>query len=117
MFNEDQQTDDRQALAREVVPRTLRSLFVLRITLLRCRRRAGGGQDHPVAAFLAAFWIDLLTNTPNDSEHLSTWMHAADLVISGLLASVLALIIATFLIQARVLGYVGSDSSTAGGAR
>ena len=33
MYNEDQQVEDQQALAREVVPRTLQSLFVLRITL------------------------------------------------------------------------------------
>lgn len=108
MYTETQPAEDRQALAREVVPRTLQSLFVLRIALCA------------VAAVLAvvkiclsppssAFLIDLLTNTPNDHEALATWMNAANLIVSGLLATGLSLIVATFLIQARVLGYVSRD--------
>ena len=109
MFNEDQQAEDKQALAREVVPRTLQSLFVLRITLC------------VAAAILAvvkislsppssAFLIDLLTNTPSEHETLSTWMNAANLIISGLLACGLALIVATFLIHARVLSFVAQEA-------
>ncbi len=116
MFNEDQQTDDQQALAREVVPRTLRSLFVLRITLCIAAAALAVAKI-TLSPPSAAFWIDLLTNTPNEHESLSTWMHAADLLISGLLASVLALVIATFLIQARVLGYMDRDAASEGGAR
>ena len=58
----------------------------------------------------SAFLIDLLTNTPGEHESLSTWMHAADLIISGLLACGLALIVATFLIHARVLGFVAREA-------
>ncbi len=108
MYNEDQQVEDRQALAREVVPRTLQSLFVLRITLCTAAAVLAVVKiclSPPSSAFL----IDLLTNTPNDHESLSTWMNAANLIVSGLLATGLALIVATFLIQARVLGYVGRD--------
>ncbi len=108
MYNEDQHSDDQQALAREVVPRTLQSLFVLRITLC------------VAAAILAvvkislsppssAFLIDLLTNTPNEHESLATWMNAANLIVSGLLATGLALIVGTYLIQARVLGFVARE--------
>ena len=117
MFNEDQQTDDQQALAREVVPRTLQSLFVLRISLCVAAAVLSVAKislSPPSSAFL----IDLLTNTPEDHEHLSTWMNAANLIVSGLLAAGLALIIATFLIQARVLGHVGRLSATnTGGIR
>ena len=116
MFNEDQQVEDQQALAREVVPRTLRSLFVLRIALCVAAAVLAVVKiclSPPCAAFL----IDLLTNTPADSENLSTWMHAADLIISGLLASGIALVVATFLIQARVLGYVARETANEGGVR
>ena len=108
MYNETQQAEDRQALAREVVPRTLQSLFVLRITLCTAAAILAVVKiclSPPSSAFL----IDLLTNSPEDHEHLSTWMNAANLIVSGLLATGLALIVATFLIQARVLGYVGRD--------
>ena len=94
MFNEDQQVEDRQALAREVVPRTLQSLFVLRITLC------------VAAAVLAVVKITL-----------STWMNAANLIITGLLSTGLALIVATFLIHARVLGFVASETATGRGAQ
>ena len=116
MYNEDPQLEDQQALAREVVPRTLQSLFVLRITLCAAAAILAVVKiclSPPSSAFL----IDLLTNTPGEHETLSTWMNAANLIISGLLATGLALIVATFLIQARVLGYIGREPLNAGGAR
>ena len=113
MFNEDQQVEDKQALAREVVPRTLQSLFVLRIALCAAAAVLAVVKiclSPPSAAFL----IDLLTDTPSAQESLSTWMHAADLIISGLLACGLALIVATFLIHARVLGFVAQEAPAEG---
>lgn len=112
MYNEDRQADEQQALAREVVPRTLQSLFVLRITLCAAAAILAVVKislSPPSAAFL----IDLLTNTGPEHETLSTWMNAANLIVSGLLACGLALIVATFLIQARVLGFVGREPSNA----
>ena len=108
MYNEDQQAEDQQALAREVVPRTLQSLFVLRITLCTAAAILAVVKiclSPPSSAFL----IDLLTNTPSEHETLSTWMNAANLIVTGLLATGLALIVATFLIQARVLGFVSRE--------
>ena len=118
MYNEDQQIEDQQALAREVVPRTLQSLFVLRIGLCVATAILSIIKiclSPPSSAFL----IDLVTNTPSEHESMSTWVNAGNLIISGLLSSGLALIIATFLIQARVLGYVGRAPAapSTGGAR
>ena len=94
-------TDDQLALVNEIVPRTLRSLFVLRITLCG------------VAALLAVakivlspptsgFFLDLLANTQKDREVLTDWVLRLNLLSSGLLACVLAVVIATFFIQARI---------------
>ncbi len=116
MYNEDQQNEDRQALAREVVPRTLQSLFVLRISLCVAAAVLAVVKislSPPSAAFL----IDLLTNPGDDKEALSSWMNASNIIVSGLLASGLALIVATFLIQARVLGYVGGERAKEGAVR
>lgn len=94
-------TEDQLALVNEIVPRTLRSLFVLRITLC------------VVSALLAVvkillvppasdFFLDLLANTASDRHVLESWVGALNLLFSGLLACVLALVIATFFIQARI---------------
>ena len=94
-------TEDQLALVNEIVPRTLRSLFVLRITLC------------VVAALLAIMKIlcsspmsdnivDLLANTSSDRPVLNNWFHNLNLLASGVLACVLAVVIATFFIQARI---------------
>ena len=101
-------TEDQLALIQEIVPRTLRSLFVLRITLC------------VVAALLAVvkialsppasdFFMDLLTDTTTQRQVLANWFHALNLLFSGLLASVLALVIATFFIQARIRGHAEEE--------
>ena len=110
MYTETQEVEDRQALAREVVPRTLQSLFVLRIALCAATAVLAVAKI-TLSPPSSAFWIDLLANTPAEHESLATWMNAANLIVSGLLATGLALIVATFLIQARVLGYVGSAAT------
>lgn len=110
MYNE-----DKQALIREVVPRTLRSLFVLRITLCLVAAALAVAKIS-LSPPSAEFWLDLLTDTPAQHETLSSWMHAADILVSGLLASVLALVVTTLLIQARVLGHVGRETADEGGA-
>lgn len=94
-------TEDQLALVNEIVPRTLRSLFVLRISLCG------------VAALLAVvkimlspptseFLIFLISNDADSHRILTDWDHTLNLLFSGLLAAVLALVIATFFIQARI---------------
>ena len=105
-------TEDQLALVQEIVPRTLRSLFVLRITLC------------VVAACLAAvkvalsppasdFFLYLLTDTSTDQDILNKWFHVLNSIFSGLLASVLALVIATFFIQARIRGHAEEEVANA----
>ena len=107
-------TEDKQALAREVVPRTLRSLFVLRIALCVAAAALAVAKIS-LSPPSAEFWLDLITDTPNDHEVMAGWLHAADILVSGLLASVLALVVATLFIQARVLGYVSRETADEGG--
>ncbi len=100
-------TEDQLALVNEIVPRTLRSLFVLRITFC------------VVAAALALVKICLVRPT---SEHIldvisdvstrdlfQSWFSALNLLVSGLLASLLALVVATFFIQARIRGHAEQE--------
>ena len=103
MYDEVQQADDQRA-----VPRTLQSLLVLRISLCVAVAVLAVVKiclSPPSSAFL----IDLLTNSPGDNERLSTWVNSANLIVTGLLSTGLALIIATFLIHARVLGFVARE--------
>ena len=98
-------TEEKIALIREVVPRTLRSLFVLRMLLCG------------VASVLALCKVALvpplskvfLDISQDIAAGLDYWMHAADLVVSGLLAMTLALVVATFFIQARIQSQVDRE--------
>ena len=91
-------TDERLALINEVLPRTLRSLFLLRITLC-----TGAALLALVKIVLSppvsTFFIDILADT---SAGLESWMRVLNVVVSGLLAACLSLIITTLLIQARL---------------
>lgn len=85
-------------MLKEVMPRTLRSLFVLRIgfcllaILLALTRII---LSPPVSTFLLSIFTD-------GNSGLDAWAQAINLVVSGFLAISLALIIATFFIQAKV---------------
>ncbi len=101
--------EDRLALMREVVPTTLRSLYMLRISL------------YALAALLAltkilltptvsSFLLDLVTDSPSGRALLDSWVHGLQLLVAGLLAGALALVVATFFIQARILGQARRDT-------
>ena len=103
-------TEDQLALVHEIVPRTLRSLFVLRITL------------YVVAACLALikillsppssdFILSIVTDPTTDHDKLNNLVHAMNLMFSGLLASVLAVVIATYFIQARIRGHADEETT------
>ena len=90
--------DENVILQKQIVPRTQRVLYVLRISLCI------------VAGFLAfaklnlippmsSFYVDVFSDRTLD---LRPVVPALNNLVSGLLAAFLALIIATFLIQARV---------------
>jgi hypothetical protein len=102
--------EDRLAVIREVVPSTLRSLYMLRISL------------YALTAFVAvlkiilsptvsSFLLDLVTDSPAGRALLDSWVTAFRMLVSGLLAASLALVIATFLIQARLLAQVRREAT------
>ena len=106
-------TEDQLALVSEIVPRTLRSLFVLRISLCAVTGLLAVvkiGLSQPIAGI----FLDLVTDPSNVSgrELLTTWITDLNLLCSGLLASVLALVIATFFIQARIRGHAEEETSS-----
>jgi hypothetical protein len=91
-------TEDKIALIREVLPGTLRSLFLLRIILCTA---AGGLALIKILLSppLAAVFLDIFSEVVSG---LDAWMRAMNLIVSGLLGVALSLVIATFLIQARL---------------
>ena len=91
-------TEEKLALIREVVPRTLRSLFLLRILFCVAATILALAKIMLVPP-LSKFFLDV---SQDIAAGLEIWMHAADLVVSGLLAMSLALVVSTFLIQARI---------------
>lgn len=103
-------TEDQLALVQEIVPRTLRSLFVLRITL--CVVAALMGLVKAALSPTASdFFLYLLTDTSTDQNAFNTWFHTLNVLFSGLLAAVLALIVATFFIQARIRGHAEEETA------
>lgn len=99
--------EEKLALVREVVPKTLRSLFVLRISL--CVAAAGLALIKILLSPPSSgFFQDILRDSEISSV-LDVWMRAANLAVSGLLAMALALIISTFLIQARLQSQVDRE--------
>lgn len=104
--------EDQLALVNEIVPRTLRSLFVLRISL--CAVTAFFALlkvacSQPASGIILDLSVDP-TNT-NGRELITTWITDLNLLFSGLLASALALVIATFFIQARIRGHAEDEAS------
>ena len=94
-------TEDQLALVNEIVPRTLRSLFVLRITL--CAVVAGLAVVKIACSAPFSSWaLDILASMPSDRPIYSELISQLNLLSSGLLACALALVIATFFIQARI---------------
>ncbi len=103
----DMYTEEKLALIREVVPRTLRSLFLLRILLCVAATILALIKITLVPP-LSKFFLDVSQDV---AAGLEIWMHAADLVVSGVLAMTLALVVATFLIQARIQAQVDREIS------
>ena len=90
--------EEKIALLKEVLPRTLRSLFMMRICLCVVAILLALARitlSPPIAPFLISIFTDGTTN-------LDAWARSGDVLVSGLLAAFLALIIATFFIQARL---------------
>ena len=103
-------TEDQLALVNEIVPRTLRSLFVLRITLYVVAGALG-----IVKVLLSPLFTELfvyLVSTPNtDLNAVNGLVHTLNLLCSGLLASVLALVVATYFIQARIRNHAETETT------
>ena len=102
-------TEEKLALIREVVPRTLRSLFLLRILFCVAATFLALAKVMLVPP-LSKFFLDVTQDT-NVAAGLEVWMRAGDLVVSGLLAMMLALVVCTFLIQARIQTQVDREIS------
>ena len=98
-------TEEKLALIREVVPRTLRSLFLLRILFCVAATILALAKILLVPP-LSKFFVDI---SQDSAPGLEYWMHAADLVVSGLLAMTLAMVVCTFLIQARIQAQVDRE--------
>lgn len=104
-------TEDQLALVNEIVPRTLRSLFVLRITL--CVSAALLAVAKVILVPPASDFLLDVVSDPSTHDILQNWVHALNLLTSGLLASVLALVVATFFIQARIRGHAEEEMTSA----
>lgn len=110
------------ALIHEVLPGTLRWLYGLRMALYALGALLALGKVL-LAPTVSAFLLDILTDSPAARHLLEGWVHALQTINSGLLAATLSLVIATFLIQARLVaqtrqgGVIRSDDSETGGAR
>ncbi len=105
-------SEEDHALSEETVPHHLRSLFVLRIVL--CTGAAGLALGKILLSPpLVNFFLDLL------SDYGPGWpalLRAANLVVSGTLAVFLALVVMTYLLQARLQAEVEREILTAAGA-
>jgi hypothetical protein len=102
--------EERLAVIREVVPSTLRSLYLLRISLYGLSAVLALAKII-LSPAVTSFVLDLITDTPAGRALLDGWIHGLQLLVSGLLAGSLALVISTFLIQARLLAQVRRESA------
>ena len=103
--------EERLAVIREVVPSTLRSLYMLRISLYALSA-AVALTKITLSPAVSSFLLDLITDTtPAGRAYLDSWVHGLQLLVCGLLAGSLALVIATFFIQARLLAQVRREST------
>ncbi len=88
-----------------VAPRTLRSLFGLRILL--CVAAVGLAL---LKAFLSPPLSAFITGAVTDTyPGLEPWLKVLNLLVSGLLAVTLALVLATLLTQARLQAYLARE--------
>ena len=102
-------TEDQQALVQEIVPRTLHSLFVLRITLYVTA--ACLAVTKIILSPPASDWILSVITDPNtDHDKLNALVRALNVMFSGLLATVIAVVIATYLIQGRIRGHADEQT-------
>lgn len=90
--------EENVVLRKEVVPRTQRALYVLRISLCVVAALLAFAKLNLIGP-MASFYIDVFSDRTLD---LRPGVQTLNLLVSGLLAADLALIIATFLIQARI---------------
>ena len=91
-------TEETLILLKQVVPRTQRALYVLRISLCVVAAALAFAKLNLIPP-LSSFYVDILSDKTLD---LRPTVQALNLLDSGLLAAALALIITTFLIQARL---------------
>lgn len=97
-------TEENRVFFKEVVPRTQRALFVLRISFCVAAAALGFAKVNLIPP-LSSFYVDVLSDRTLD---LRPGVQALNLLVSGLLAACLALIVATFLIQARMKASAGA---------
>ncbi len=90
--------DEHLVLLKQIVPRTQRALYVLRINLCVATGALAFAKLNLIPP-MSSFYVDVFSDRTLD---LRPVVQALNLLVSGLLAVFLALIIATFLIQARV---------------
>lgn len=103
--------EDELLSAEDSVPRHLQSLFILRISL--CILAAGLALlKVMLSPPLAGFFLDVFADL---GPGLAAWLSATNLVVSGLLAVALALVVATFLMQARLRGQEAQSLLDIGG--
>lgn len=99
-------TEEKVALTGELVPRLQRSLYLLRI--IACLVAAGLALAKAVLSPPSvAFFLDLF---PDNKAGIGAVVPVADLAVSGLLATVLSLVLATFFIQARLQARINADA-------
>jgi hypothetical protein len=102
--------EERLAVIREVLPSTLHSLYMLRISLYALSALVALLKII-LSPTVSSFLLDLITDTPAGRALLDGWVHALQTVVCGLLSGSLALVIATFFIQARLLAQVRRESA------
>ena len=90
--------DEHLVLLKNVVPRTQRALYMLRIGLCVAAGALAFAKLNLIPP-LSSFYVDVFSDRTLD---LRPVVQALNLLVSGSLAVFLALIIATFFIQARV---------------
>ncbi len=90
--------EENLVLLKQVAPRTQRALYVLRINLCVVAGMLAFAKLNLIPP-MSSFYVDVLSDRTLD---LRPFVQALNLLVSGLLAAFLALIVATFLIQARI---------------
>ena len=103
--------EENLVLLRQVAPRTQHALYVLRITLCVVAGLLAFAKLNLIPP-MSSFYVDVLSDRTMD---LRPVVQALNVLVSGLLAAFLALIIATFLIQARIKAKASARAQQAEG--